>query len=165
MQLAVVEFSRNVLGLRGANSTELDPDTPHPVVHLAPEQLGVDKLGGTMILGNREVEIVPGTLAHKLYGAGSTVERHRHRYEVNLDYLPKLQEAGLVVSGWRTDIRRVEIIELRDHPFFIATQFHPEFRSRPTKPRPVFRGLLSAALLAKGGEEGGGDQGVRQGGG
>jgi len=166
MQLAVVEFSRNVLGLRGANSTELDPETPHPVIHLAPEQQGVDKLGGTMILGDREIEIVPGTVAHRLYGAGTAVERHRHRYEVNLDYLPKLQEAGLVVSGWRTDIRRVEIIELRDHPFFIATQFHPEFRSRPTKPRPVFQGLLSAALSAKGGEDGGGgDQRVGQRGG
>ena len=146
MQLAVVEFARNVLGLKGANSTELDPETPHPVVHLAPEQSGVDKLGGTMILGNREVEIVPETLAHRLYGADRTVERHRHRYEVNLDYLPKLQEAGLVVSGWRTDIRRVEIIELRDHPFFFATQFHPEFKSRPTKPRPTFLGLIQAAL-------------------
>ncbi|CCC82436.1 CTP synthase [Thermoproteus tenax] len=146
MQLAVVEFARNVLGLRGANSTELDPETPHPVVHLAPEQLDVDKMGGTMILGNREVEIVRGSLAHSLYNSERTVERHRHRYEVNLEYLPKMVEAGLVVSGWRTDIRRVEIIELRDHPFFLATQFHPEFKSRPNKPRPVFSGLLSAAL-------------------
>lgn len=151
MQLAVVEFARNVLGLRGANSTELDPETPHPVVHLAPEQSGIDKLGGTMILGNREVEIVTGTLAHKLYGAERTIERHRHRYEVNLDYLDKLLEAGLVVSGWRTDIKRVEIIELRNHPFFIATQFHPEFKSRPTRPRPVFLGLVQAALFAGGG--------------
>ncbi|MFB6490063.1 MAG: CTP synthase [Thermoproteus sp. AZ2] len=150
MQLAVVEFARNVLGLRGANSTELDPDTPHPVIHLAPEQQGLDRLGGTMILGNREVEIVEGTLARELYGSDKTVERHRHRYEVNLDYLPKMAEAGLVVSGWRTDIRRVEIIELRDHPFFIGTQFHPEFKSRPGKPRPVFYGLISAALKLRG---------------
>lgn len=146
MQLAVVEFARNVVGLRGANSTELDPKTPHPVVHLAPEQREVDVLGGSMILGNREVEIVPNTLAAALYGAASAVERHRHRYEVNLSYLPKLAEAGLVVSGWRRDIKRVEIIELPSHPYFIATQFHPEFRSRPTKPRPVFVGLLKAAL-------------------
>ncbi|MEZ0248150.1 MAG: CTP synthase, partial [Thermoproteus sp.] len=156
MQLAVVEFARNVLGLRGANSTELDPETPHPVVHLAPEQTGVDKLGGTMILGNRDVEIVPGTLAHRLYGSTSTTERHRHRYEVNLDYLSKMTEAGLVVSGWRTDIRRVEIIELKDHPFFIATQFHPEFKSRPTRPRPVFYGLISAALSTSRGDDSGG---------
>jgi CTP synthase len=146
MQLAVVEFARNVVGLRGANSTELDPETPHPVVHLAPEQREVDVLGGSMILGNREVEIVPNTLAAALYGAAAAVERHRHRYEVNLSYLPKLAEAGLVVSGWRRDIKRVEIIELPNHPYFIATQFHPEFRSRPTKPSPVFVGLLKAAL-------------------
>ncbi|MBP1449786.1 MAG: CTP synthase [Thermoproteus sp.] len=150
MQLAVVEFARNVLGLRGANSTELDPETPHPVVHLAPEQQGVEKLGGTMILGDREVEIVPNTLAGNLYGVSKTLERHRHRYEVNLEYLPKMLEAGLVVSGWRTDVRRVEIIELKDHPFFLATQFHPEFKSRPTKPRPVFHGLISAALRLRG---------------
>ncbi|MEZ0318373.1 MAG: CTP synthase [Pyrobaculum sp.] len=146
MQLAVVEFARNVLGLRGANSTELDPETPHPVVHLAPEQRGVDVMGGTMILGNREVEIVPNTLVASLYGASVIVERHRHRYEVNLEYLPKLTEAGLVVSGWRRDVKRVEIIELPGHPYFVATQFHPEFKSRPTKPRPVFLGLLKAAL-------------------
>jgi CTP synthase len=146
MQLAVVEFARDVVGLRGADSTELDPETPHPVVHLAPEQREVDVLGGSMILGNREVEIVPNTLAAALYGAAAAVERHRHRYEVNLSYLPKLAEAGLVVSGWRRDIKRVEIIELPSHPYFIATQFHPEFRSRPTKPRPVFVGLLKAAL-------------------
>ncbi|MGC9051430.1 CTP synthase [Pyrobaculum sp.] len=149
MQLAVVEFARNVLGLREANSTELDPETPHPVVHLAPEQKEVDVLGGSMILGNREVEIVPGTLAASLYGTNATVERHRHRYEVNLSYLPKLSEAGLVVSGWRRDVRRVEIIELPGHPYFIATQFHPEFRSRPAKPRPVFLGLLKAALAPR----------------
>jgi len=146
MQLAVVEFARNVVGLKGANSTELDPETPHPVIHLAPEQREVDVLGGSMILGNREIEIVPNTLAASLYGVSTTVERHRHRYEVNLSYLPKLTEAGLVVSGWRRDIRRVEIIELPSHPYFMATQFHPEFRSRPTKPRPVFVGLLKAAL-------------------
>ncbi|AAL64976.1 CTP synthase [Pyrobaculum aerophilum] len=149
MQLAVVEFARNVLGLKGANSTELDPETPHPVVHLAPEQREVDVLGGSMILGNREVEIVPGTLAASLYGVSVITERHRHRYEVNLSYLPKFTEAGLVVSGWRRDIKRVEIIELPGHPYFIATQFHPEFKSRPAKPRPVFLGLLKAALFAK----------------
>ncbi|MFN7106032.1 MAG: CTP synthase [Pyrobaculum sp.] len=145
MQLAVVEYARNVLRLKEANSTELEPHTPHPVVHLAPEQRDVEAMGGTMILGNRTVEIVPNTLAARLYQATSTVERHRHRYEVNLQYLPKLQEAGLAVSGWRKDVKRVEIVELL-HQFFIATQFHPEFKSRPTKPRPVFLGLLKAAL-------------------
>jgi CTP synthase len=149
MQLAVVEFSRNVVGLKEANSTELEPETPHPVVHLAPEQRGVDVVGGSMILGNREIEIVESTLAHSLYGVSKIVERHRHRYEVNLEYLPTLTERGLVVSGWRRDVKRVEIVELPDHPFFIATQFHPEFRSRPTKPRPLFLGLLKTALSIK----------------
>lgn len=146
MQLAVVEFARNVLGLREANSTELDPETPHPVVHLAPEQREVNVMGGSMILGDREVEIMPNTLAASIYNTSVTTERHRHRYEVNLSYLPKLIEAGLVVSGWRKDVKRVEIIELPRHPYFIATQFHPEFKSRPTRPRPVFLGLLKAAL-------------------
>ncbi len=146
MQLAVVEFARNVAGLRGANSEELDPETPHPVVHLAPEQKHVDAYGGTMILGNKEVELVPHTVAHRLYGAPITVERHRHRYEVNLDYLPMFVERGLAVSGWRRDSRKVEIIELRGHPYFVASQFHPEFRSRPTRPAPLFLGLLKAAI-------------------
>jgi CTP synthase len=149
MQLAVVEFARNVVGLKEASTTEVDPDTPHPVVHLAPEQRGIDALGGTMILGNRRIELVPGTLAASLYGSSVAVERHRHRYEVNLEYLPKLVEAGLLVSGWREDVRRVEIIELPGHPFFIATQFHPEFRSRPTRPHPLFLGLIRAALARR----------------
>ncbi len=143
MQLAVVEFARHV-GLREANSTELNSNTPHPVVHLAPEQREVETLGGTMILGNRVVELVPNTLAAEIYKTTSIVERHRHRYEVNLHYLPKLTEGGLVVSGWRKDVKRVEIVELPGQ-FFIATQFHPEFKSRPTRPSPLFVALLEAA--------------------
>jgi len=151
MQLAVIEFARNVLGLHNANSTEVDPNTPHPVVDLAPEQRSIDKLGGTMILGNRPVKIVEGTLAHKLYGETLVYERHRHRYIVNPSYLPMLEKAGLVVSGYRADTtyKIVEIFELRDHPFFIGTQFHPEFRSRPLRPHPLFVGLLEAAYRYK----------------
>ncbi len=147
MQLAVVEFARNVLGLQGANSTEIDPNTPHPVVDLAPEQRVIDRFGGTMILGNRPIRIVEGTLAHKFYGDTLVYERHRHRYIVNEKYIPKLEAAGLIVSGYRADTTHkiVEIIELRDHPFFIGTQFHPEFRSRPLRPHPLFVGLLRAA--------------------
>ncbi|NPB00608.1 MAG: CTP synthase [Crenarchaeota archaeon] len=151
MQLAVVEFARNVLGLHDANSTEIDPDTPEPVIDLAPEQKNVDKVGGTMMLGNKPVKIVENTLAHKLYGTDLVYERHRHRYVVNERYIEKLEKAGMKVSGYRADspYRIVEIVELRDHMFFIGTQFHPEFRSRPLRPHPVFIGLLDAALRFK----------------
>ncbi|NPA69769.1 MAG: CTP synthase [Crenarchaeota archaeon] len=151
MQLAVVEFARNVLGLHNANSTEIDPNTPEPVIDLAPEQKNIDKVGGTMMLGNKPVKIVENTLAHKLYGTDLVYERHRHRYVVNEKYIEKLERAGMIVSGYRADspYRIVEIIELKDHMFFIGTQFHPEFRSRPLRPHPVFVGLLDAALRFK----------------
>jgi len=151
MQLAVVEFARNVLGLSAANSTEIDPDTPEPVIDLAPEQRNVDKMGGTMMLGNRPVKIVENTLAYKLYGTSLVNERHRHRYVVNERYIDKLERAGMRVSGYRADSphRIVEIVELSDHIFYMGTQFHPEFRSRPLRPHPVFVGLLDAALRFK----------------
>jgi len=151
MQLSVVEISRNLLNLKDANSVELDPDTPHPVIHLAPEQRGLHAYGGTMILGDREVEIVEGTKLHKLYGSKRALERHRHRYEVNLAYLNKLESVGVVVAAWRKDVRRVEAIELREdlHPFFIATQYHPEFKSRPLRPHPVYVGLVDAAISVR----------------
>ena len=155
MQLTVVEYARHVAGLEGAHTTEVDPNTPHPVIDLLPEQRRIDRLGGTMRLGASEVRIVEGTLAHKLYGATLVMERHRHRYEVNPDYFERLEEAGLVFSGWSPG-GLVEIVELRrrDHPFYLATQFHPEYKSRPLEPRPPFLGLLAAAgrLEALGGE-------------
>ena len=146
MQLAVVEFARNVAGLEGAHTTEVNPNTPHPVIDLLPEQRRIRELGGTMRLGASPVRIVEGTLAHRLYGTTLVRERHRHRYEVNEKYISKLEEAGLVFSGWSPE-GLVEIVELpeRVHPFFLATQFHPEYKSRPLEPRPPFLGLLRAA--------------------
>ena len=142
-QMAVVEHARNVLGLEGANSTELDPDTPHPVIDILPEQKELDDMGGTMRLGAHETEIKPGTLAQRLYG-DACVERHRHRYEVNPAYIERLESEGLVFSG--TAGPRMEILERDDHPFFFGTQFHPEFRSRPDRASPAFVGFLDAAL-------------------
>ncbi len=145
-QLAVVEFARNVLGLEEANSTEVDPSTPHPVIDLLPEQRGLKELGGTMRLGAQEVVIEKGTKAFQIYGSERISERHRHRYEVNPDYLPLLTSGNLVFSGKSPDGKRMEILELPDHPFFLATQFHPEFKSRPTRPAPVFSAFIKAAL-------------------
>jgi len=140
-QMAVVEFARNVLGLEGAHSAELDADTSHPVIDLLPDQEDTEEMGGTMRLGTHATEIRPDTLAHDLYGDTCT-ERHRHRYEVNPDYIDDLESAGLVFSG--TSGRRMEILELPTHPYFVGTQFHPEFRSRPTRASPPFVGLLGA---------------------
>lgn len=144
-QLAVVAFARFALGLEDANSTEIDPHTPHPVIDLLPEQRRIRELGGTMRLGASDIAIKAGTLAHKLYGAERISRRHRHRYEVNPAYLDRLESGGLVVSGTSVERGTVEIIELPSHPYFIATQYHPEFSSRPMTPEPVFVGLLEAA--------------------
>ncbi|MFC4987252.1 glutamine hydrolyzing CTP synthase, partial [Saliphagus infecundisoli] len=133
-QMAVVEYARNVLGLAGAHSAEVDADTPHPVIDILPEQYEVEDMGGTMRLGTHETEIEPGTLAHDLYGAESCHERHRHRYEVNPDYFEAFEDGALVFSGSAGN--RMEILELEDHPFFLGTQFHPEYRSRPGRPSP-----------------------------
>jgi CTP synthase len=146
MHVAVSEFSRHVLGLDGANSTEMDPETPHPVIDLLPEQKEIEDLGGTMRLGAQAVELVEGTRAHDAYGEPVVHERHRHRYEVNNHYRPALVEGGLVVSGTFQEGRLVEIVELPDHPWFVASQFHPEFKSRPTRPAPLFRDFVGAAL-------------------
>jgi CTP synthase len=146
MHVAVSEFSRNVLGLEGANSTEMDPETPHPVIDLLPEQKEIEDLGGTMRLGAQAVEVVEDTGAHDAYGEPVVHERHRHRYEVNNHYRPALVDAGLVVSGTFQAGRLVEIVELPDHPWFVASQFHPEFKSRPTRPAPLFRDFVGAAL-------------------
>jgi CTP synthase len=146
MHVAVSEFSRHVLGLEGANSTEMDPETPHPVIDLLPEQKEIEDLGGTMRLGAQAVEVVEGTRAYDAYQEPVVHERHRHRYEVNNHYRPALVEGGLVVSGTFQEGRLVEIVELPDHPWFVASQFHPEFKSRPTRPTPLFRDFVGAAL-------------------
>ena len=146
MHVAVSEFARQVLGLDGANSTEMDPETPHPVIDLLPEQKSVEDLGGTMRLGAQAVELEPNTRTAEAYGDVTIHERHRHRYEVNNHYRPRLVDAGLVVSGTYQEGRLVEIVELPDHPWFVASQFHPEFKSRPTRPAPLFREFVGAAL-------------------
>ena len=145
MQCAVIEFARSVCGMEGANSWEFDEETPFPVIDLLPEQKAVEDMGGTMRLGAQRVELVPGTRAAEAYGGDETFERHRHRFEVNNALRPQLETAGLVVSGTHDDGRLVEIVELRDHPFFVASQFHPEFKSRPTRPAPLFREFVGAA--------------------
>jgi CTP synthase len=147
MHVAVSEFARHVVGLDGANSTEMDPETPYPVIDLLPEQKEIEDLGGTMRLGAQAVELEDGTRARETYGEAVIHERHRHRYEVNNHHRPALVDAGLVVSGTFQQGRLVEIVELPDHPWFVASQFHPEFKSRPTRPAPLFREFVGAALV------------------
>ncbi len=146
LQCAVVEYARNVVGFAGANSSEFEPETPYPVIDLLPEQKAVEDMGGTMRLGAYPCRIADNTFALKAYGAGDIEERHRHRYEVNSDYIDDLTKAGLVLSGLSPDGRLVEIIEIKDHPWFVGTQFHPEFKSRPNRPHPLFRDFVGAAL-------------------
>ena len=149
MQMALVEFARNVVGWKDANSSELDPETPHPVIDLMPEQAGVTQLGGTMRLGAYPCELVDGTLAHRLYGETKIWERHRHRYEVNNEMREELAAAGLTFSGISPDGRIVEMIERSSHPYYIGTQGHPEFKSRPNRAHPLFAGLVRAAVDRK----------------
>jgi CTP synthase len=152
LQCAVIEFARNVCRLDAANSSEFDPATPHPVIDLLPEQKNVTDLGGSMRLGAQPCHVTPGTKAADVYAEPVVYERHRHRYEVNPAYHEALSGKGLVFSGMSPDGRLVEIIELEDHPFFMAGQFHPELRSRPTRPHPLFRDFIGAALnLARSG--------------
>jgi CTP synthase len=145
LQCAVVEFARNVCGLPDANSSEFDPATPHPVIDLLPEQKDVTDLGGSMRLGAQPCHVTPGTLAAAAYGEQVVYERHRHRFEVNPVYHDILTQNGLVISGLSPDGRLAEIIEIPGHPFFVAGQFHPELRSRPTRPHPLFRDFVGAA--------------------
>jgi CTP synthase len=152
MQIAVVEFARHVAGMEGANSTEFDPETPSPVIDLLPEQKEVADLGGTMRLGADPIKLHADTRTRELYGEAVIYERHRHRYEVNLFLRKRLEAAGLVVSGTSPDERLVEVIELEDHPFFVASQFHPEFKSRPERAAPLFREFVGAALARTRGE-------------
>jgi CTP synthase len=146
MHVAVSEYARHVCGLDGANSTEMDPETPYPVIDLLPEQKEVEDLGGTMRLGAQAVEIADGTRTREVYGEPVISERHRHRYEVNNAFRQQLLDGGLTISGTFQEGRLVEIVELPDHPWFVASQFHPEFKSRPTRPAPLFREFVAAAL-------------------
>jgi CTP synthase len=150
MQMAVLEFARNVLGLKDANSTEFDEKTENPVIHIMEEQKEIDKKGGTMRLGSYPCKIKEGTIAHKLYNETLIAERHRHRFEYNNAYKNKLEEAGLICSGTSPDGMLVEIVEYQDHPYFIAAQFHPELKSRPNRPAPLFIGLVKAAKCKRG---------------
>jgi CTP synthase len=146
MQIAVSEFARHVAGMDGANSTEFDPETPYPVIDLLPEQKEVRDMGGTMRLGADPVKLHEGTRAREIYRDAVIYERHRHRYEVNNFLRKRLEHAGLVFSGTSPDDRLVEVIELPDHPFFVASQYHPEFKSRPLRPQPLFREFVGSAL-------------------
>ncbi len=145
MQMAVADFARHVVGMAGANSTEFDPETPFPVIDLLPEQKEVADMGGTMRLGADPIKLHPGTRAREIYDEAVIYERHRHRYEVNNFLRRRLEAEGLVISGTSPDERLVEIIEIADHPFFVASQFHPEFKSRPERPAPLFRDFVGAA--------------------
>ncbi|MCF7668685.1 MAG: CTP synthase [Verrucomicrobia bacterium] len=147
MQVAVIEFAQNVLGFKGAQSFEFDPEPSHPVIALMDEQQRVVEKGGTMRLGAQSIEIAVDSLASKLYGAFLTKERHRHRYEFNHEYQDDFERAGMRLSGTSSNGRLAEIIELKSHPFFIACQFHPEFLSKPNAPHPLFKGFVHAALL------------------
>jgi CTP synthase len=144
MQIATIEFARHVLGLKDAHSTEFDPATPHPVIALLDEQKKVTKKGGTMRLGAQPCQLAVGSQAAHLYGAFVVNERHRHRYEFNNAYREKFASHGFMFSGTSPDGKLVEIIELKEHPFFVASQFHPEFQSKPNKPHPLFKGFIAA---------------------
>lgn len=146
MQMAIVEFARDVIGYRDAHTAELDPDTSHPVIHLMPDQNGIEDIGGTLRLGSYPCKLDKTSKACALYGQETIHERHRHRYEVNNDYRQALTDHGMMLSGISPDGRIVEMIELPDHPWFIATQAHPEFKSRPNRPHPLFAGFIGAAL-------------------
>lgn len=149
MQLTIVEYARNVVGFNDAHSIEMDPSTTHPVIALMPDQNGVEDIGGTLRLGAYPCVLAKDSLAQKLYGTDNISERHRHRYEVNNDYRSALTEHGLSLSGTSPDNRIVEMCELPDHLFYIATQGHPELKSRPNRPHPLFKGLVKAALTYK----------------
>lgn len=149
MQLSIVEFARNVIGYNDAHSMELKPDTNHPVIHIMEDQIGIEDIGGTLRLGSYPCTLKDGSLALKLYGTKEIQERHRHRYEVNNDYREVLEEHGMMLSGLSPDGRIIEMIEIPEHPWFIATQAHPELKSRPNRPHPLFKGFVEAALERK----------------
>jgi len=155
LHVMTVEFARDHFGSDDANSTEFNPETPYPVITLLDAQRRVVDKGGTMRLGGYDCRLVAGTRAHAAYGAGEVTERHRHRYEFNNEYRAELEAAGLVPSGTTPDGSLVEICEVRDHPWMVGSQFHPEFRSRPNRPHPLFAGFLAATVersLARNGQ-------------
>ena len=149
MQLSIVEFARNVVGYRDAHSMELNPQTTHPVIHIMPDQIGIEDIGGTLRLGAYPCVLDKESKAYKLYGTDEISERHRHRYEVNNDYRDVLEKNGMMLSGLSPDKRIVEMIEIPEHPWFIATQAHPELKSRPNRPHPLFKGFVEASLKHK----------------
>ena len=146
MQLSIVEFARNVIGYNDAHSMELKPDTTHPVIHIMPEQIGIEDIGGTLRLGSYPCILKESSKAFRLYGKKEIQERHRHRYEVNNDYREVLEKHGMLLSGLSPDGNIVEMVEIPEHPWFIATQAHPELKSRPNRPHPLFKGFVEAAL-------------------
>jgi CTP synthase len=149
MQCATIEYARDVAGLKQADSTEFDPQTPHRVIYKLRELLGVDEMGGTMRLGAWPCKLVAGSFAHKAYGKLEITERHRHRYEFNRDYEKALVAAGLRITGRTPDENYVEIVEAPEHPWFLGCQFHPEFKSKPLEPHPLFAAFIGAALENK----------------
>jgi CTP synthase len=149
MQVATIEFARNVCEIANANSTEFDKGTSEPVISLLEEQRDVRKKGASMRLGTWPTKIVEGTLAEKIYGAAEVTERHRHRYEFNMKYRDRMNAKGFVISGTSPDGTLAELIELRDHPYFVGCQYHPEFQSKPNKPHPLFKGFVQACLTRK----------------
>ena len=149
MQMCVVEFARNVLGLKGAHSTEVNPGTEYPVINLMEDQKSTTSKGGTMRLGAYKCELRPGFLAEKIYGKSIISERHRHRYEFNSDYLNAFEQAGMFSTGRNPDTKLVEIVEIPEHPFFIGVQFHPEYKSTPENPQPLFVAFVKAAMQRK----------------
>jgi CTP synthase len=149
MQIAIIEFARNILGLSDADSSELNPITPHPVIDLMPDQVNVTDLGGTLRLGKYPCHLKPGSKAALAYGVPIISERHRHRYEVNNKFRVQLEQHGMVLCGTSPDNRIVEMIELADHPYFLACQFHPEFKSRPNRPHPLFHSFIEACVKEK----------------
>ena len=158
MQLAIIEFARNVCGIKDADSIEFNPDTKNPIICLLPDQNGVENIGGTLRLGAYPCVLGEGTVAYGLYGKKDISERHRHRYEVNNDYREILKENGMTLSGISPDGRIVEMIEIENHPFYVATQAHPEFKSRPDKPHPLFRGFVEKAVARKEKKEAGNNE-------
>jgi CTP synthase len=146
LQVAIIEFARNVLRLKKANSVEFDVKTPHPVIALMDEQRHVVLKGGTMRLGAYECKLKPGTLARKAYGKDIVSERHRHRFEVNNDYIARLEKAGMIISGWNPKRGLVEVAELKGHPWFLGVQCHPEFQSKPNQAHPLFAAFIAAAI-------------------
>jgi CTP synthase len=149
MQIAVIEYARHVAGIADANSGEFDEQCKHKVIDFMPGQSDEIDKGGTLRLGAYPCEIIPGTMMERCYGVRSITERHRHRYEFNNSYRDLLQKRGLTLSGFSPDGKLVETVELKDHPFFVGVQFHPEFKSRPNRPHPLFRGFICAAKHKK----------------